>query len=624
MLNLFSAHSRFQKGLYFFLVTMLLFSITRVALLLKYPAAFASLDGGSVAMAFANGLRFDGAVVARIYLIPLLLLWLPLRWFDRRWWVMLWGWVLYLGTLGMVGLLVGDVLYFEHVQRHVSYELLLLQNDMGFLLAFALKAHPVLLLLSLLGAAALGWLWWRILRLEIRPARLAGLSYLGLFLLLAVVARGGVSGKVIEIIDAYGSGDSAYGHLSLNGAFTTVVFALNMEAVNHNFMPQAKAVAEVRGDEALIDAEYPMLRRYDGEEKRRNVVFVLLESWNFDYVDSFSGNTLGLTPHFDALAKEGLRFSRFYAAGQRSIEGIQATLTGIPALKGMPRIDGGMGISNISRLGVLVRDRGYRTLFVQSSERDSFKIQGIAAATGFEEFYGMEDIPLLVDYPDPAGAIFGWDHDTLQFLKEKIDGLGEPFLAYAFTGTTHEPYPQLPEQFMVDEHDADGEGGYKNALRYADWSLGQFMEQAKKAPWFENTLFIFTADHVNRFQQGEFSKRFHIPMLIYGPGMLPGGESAVIGSQLDILPTILDLLGNDGEFAALGESLLRKRQGEAFVTTGGQQIGLITAQGFLRHDLNRILESRVDDSEQLPVLERRLLAKDQLSYELLQSNRWVR
>lgn len=618
--------SRLQKGLLFLAIAMVLSSIGRLLLYLSYPAQFAALGGGELFMAFANGLRFDGAVVARLFLLPLLLLWLPGRYFDNRRWASLYAWLLYLITVGLMLLLSGDIIYFEHVQRHLSYELILLQNDLSFLVGYAPKAHPFALLAFVLVALALGWLWWRIMRLPTLPSRHALHKYALLLLALIVAGRGGVSGKVIEIIDAYGSGDSAYGHLSLNGAFTTIVFALNMEVVDHHFYKAEEAVAALHQGAGVLNPNYPMLRHYAGSPNGHNVVFVLLESWNFDYVDSFGGKGFGVTPHFDALARDGVRFTRFYAAGQRSIEGIQATLTGIPALKGLPRIDAGIGVSNISRLGSMVRERGYSTLFIQSSARDSFKISGIASATGFEQFYGMEDVPLMLNYPDPQGAIFGWDYDTLQFMKQRLDGLKPPFLAYAFTGTTHEPYPQLPERFMQHlPHEPDGQSGYLNTLTYADWSLGRFMEEARKSPWFENTIFIFTADHATRFQQGGFRQRFHIPLLIYAPALLPAGEHKVVGSQLDIMPTILDMLGIDAEFAALGESLWRKRGGgEAFVTLGGQQIGLITNAGYLRHDLHHLMEHIGVAGGLLPQLERRLLSMDQLSYELLQANRWAR
>ena len=173
-------------------------------------------------------------------------------------------------------------------------------------------------------------------------------------------------------------------------------------------------------------------------------------------------------------------------------------------------------------------------------------------------------------------------------------------------------------------HGANDENGYLNALKYADWSLGQFMAEARKAPWFDNTVFIFTADHANHFQTGSrLPRRFHIPLLIYAPKFFPAEERRVIGSQLDVMPTILDLLGLDVEFAALGESLLRKNNGEAFVTLGGQQIGLISEDAMVQHDLVRRIAGE-GTLERQAELEQRLLALDQLSYELLRANRWAR
>ncbi|HEY0634655.1 MAG TPA: sulfatase-like hydrolase/transferase, partial [Gammaproteobacteria bacterium] len=433
-----AALSRLQKSLLFLLITALLFSACRALLLARYPAEFAQLGVGQTLAAFANGLRFDGAVIARLLLLPLLLMVLPLRWLDRRGWFDPLAWLVFLLTVGMVLLLVADVIYFEHVRRHLAYELLMMQNDTQFIVDMALQAHLGALLLFVLFAGGLGWLWWKILAIPLQPSRLAPLKFIGLFLVLAIAGRGGVTGKVIEIIDAYGTGDSAYGHLSLNGVFTTMVFALNIDEADHSFFPEEQAVALLAEQRPVRDPRFPMVHGFAGNKPTGyNIVFVLLESWNFQHVDSFARQGYGATPHFDALAAEGMRFTRFYAAGQRSIEGIQATLTGIPALKGLPRIDAGIGVSNISRIGAIAARHGYDSIFVQSSDRDSFKVGGIASATGFKSFYGMQDIPLRLDYADPQAAVFGWDYDTLMFLKGKLDGMEKPFIAYAFTGTTH-------------------------------------------------------------------------------------------------------------------------------------------------------------------------------------------
>ncbi len=621
--------SRITKSLLFLAIVLALFTVSRAILYGLYPDTFGQLSLADTASAFLNGLRFDGSVVARLFLIPLLLMTLPWRRLDSRRWFDPFAWLLYLLTIALFLLLMADVVYFKHVGRHIAYELTMMGGDAGFVWDFIRAGYWVEFLAYLALCAGLAWLWWRILRIPLQAPRWQGARFAVLFLALAVVGRGGVTGKVIEIVDAYSTGDAAYGHLSLNGAFSAMVFALNLEPVKHQFFPAEEAQAIVAELRPPIDADYPLLARYaDNQPSGYNVVVVLLESWNFKHVDSFGGNGYGATPYFDQLAAGGLRYTRFYAAGQRSIDGIQAVLTGIPVLKGLPRIDTGIGVSNFTRLGALAREQGYHTLFVQSSDRDSFKVNGIANAAGFEAFYGREDMPLLLDYADPAASSFGWDHETLQFLKQRLDEVDGPFLAYVYTGTTHEPYAELPEQFHIRPHDPDGEEGFLNTLHYADWSIGQFMAAARQAPWFDNTVFVFTADHANGLQRDTFAETFHIPMLIYAPGIIAPGERAAVTSQLDVMPTVIDLLGLDAEYAALGQSLLRPGSGQAFTSVGGQGIGLISDEGYVSHNLSRRMAQGGWGKEVGEVLferlERRLLALDQVVFRLLQDNRWAR
>lgn len=620
--------NRLTTTLVLALIALALFTVVRLVIYLSYPEFFSGLDAGDTLLGFLNGIRFDASVVARYLFLPAILMLLPLKFAERRGWFESGAWLMYLLTIGMLLVLAGDAIYFGHVRRHLSYELAAMQNDWQFLLVMA-RSQVAALLAFAATAGLLFVVWRKVVGSERRPLRYRTLTFIGVFFALLIVGRGGPTGKIIEIIDAFGTGTPAYGHLSLNGVFTATAFALNNQEVDHRFHSDDEALATLNRLRAVSDPEYPMTQSYPAEPNGRNLVFVLLESWNFDFVDSFGGRGIGATPNFDALARDGLRFSRFYAAGQRSIEGIQATLTGIPILKGMPRIDTGVGISSFTRIGQVAQGHGYETVFVQSSPRDSFKVEGIAAATGFAEYYGMEDVPLLYDYPDPDATPFGWDYDTLMFLKQRLDRSQGPFLAYLFTGSTHVPFPDLEEFRIREPHGAKNENGYINSLHYADWALGEFMDAARQEPWFDNTIFVFTADHASHFQKGGVDKYFHIPLLIYAPGHIEPGESTVVGSQLDTLPTIFDLLGFEDRFASVGESLFRKQDGGyAFVSQSGQAIGLIDRSGYVLHNLERRLEAQSwpgiqPDTGLLQRRESELLALDQLAFQLLRENRWA-
>ena len=623
--------TRLTKSALLFGLSLLVFGMFRALLLWIYPEQFDGLALHDVALAFMHGVRFDASTIVVVFIVPLLLMNFPLAIAQRAGWFNSFAWLLYALMLVMAGVLVGDLIYFSFVSRHLGNEIMLLGNDGGFVLDMAFGSYKWIVLAFVVGAALLFAVWRAVLTSKITATRFMALKYVVMLLALIVIGRGGITNKPISAIDAFTTGETRFGNLVLNGVFTAAHASNNSKSVNHHFVPLADALRSVQGAAPPADAEFPMLKRYPAHKTNYNIVFVMLESWDPKYIDSFGADHLKLTPNFDALAAQGLKFDNFYAAGQRSIEGAQAALTGLPILTGMPVIGSGLELSNISRLGSIAKSNGYSTLMVQSAQRVSFRMSSIASATGFDQFYGMEDMPLLRDYPDPQGARFGWDYETLMFFKSKLDTLPGPFVSMVFTGTTHIEYARVGPQFELRPHSPTSEDGFLNTLYYADWSLGEFFKAARQSPWFDNTVFIFCADHTwGHYQKvGTFVEKFRIPFLIYAPAMYKPQTLATVGSQLDIMPTVIDILGFDQPFAALGESLFRKRDGYAFVTEGGDIIGLITPQAYLKHSLKNRLETGAlrpppATPAELDAIERKLLALDQISYELVQSNKWAR
>jgi phosphoglycerol transferase MdoB-like AlkP superfamily enzyme len=291
-------------------------------------------------------------------------------------------------------------------------------------------------------------------------------------------------------------------------------------------------------------------------------------------------------------------------------------------------------MSHMTRFGALARSQGYATLFVQPAARHAWRYDSVVASLGFEDYYSAGDIPLRRDYPDPDASSTGWDYDMLMFALDKIDALGEPFVAGLVTGTSHKPFPDPGPPFRGARPAApNSEEAFLATLRYSDWALGEFMRAARTRPWFEHTAFVLFADHgVHRLpglgiQAATMRERNHIPMLIYFPAGLDAGETDVIASQLDILPTLMDLAGFSERYAALGESLMQRRSGWAFVSdaSGGNGIGLIADDGFVRHDLRRRLEAGGnDDPAVMDRLERSLLALDAAVYHAIRNNHWLR
>ena len=108
---------------------------------------------------------------------------------------------------------------------------------------------------------------------------------------------------------------------------------------------------------------------------------IMIESLSFKYIDYLSGQNYGVTPNIDRFAQNGLVFENFFANGQRSVDGVQSILTGIPPLPGMPDITA-LSV-NYSGLGQLASENHYRTIFLTTTLRESFSMDLIAGAAGF-------------------------------------------------------------------------------------------------------------------------------------------------------------------------------------------------------------------------------------------------
>lgn len=618
--------SRSRKTALLVAAVLAIFAAGRMILYFEYRPMFAPLGAGMAARAFVHGTLFDLSIILTFLGPPLLLMNLPGPALRSRGWLLFWGWLSFALTVFGAFYLAADIAYFGDVRRHSATEFAVLAKDAHILFEAAADNYLAQAVGMCVFLAAVAWGWRKALNApETAPRRPWGRFFL-LAVLFVMGVRGSFSDKPLGIVDAYARGNSAYGNLALNGAFTSYHSIRHMDVAQRDLMPEAEA-REALG---LGAGEYPVVRSFPHPAKTGiNVVFILLESWGVKYVDSFGNNRLGATPHFDRLAARGVRYTNFYAAGQRSIVGIQATLTGVPPVGGMPTIGYGLEVANISRLGGIAAQNGYETVFLQSSRRRSFMVDAIAGATGFAEYYGREDFPLLLDYPDKDAPSFGWDYEMLMFLKQRLDRAKGPFFAYAFTATTHTPYPPLPERFLTRPHAPDTEEGFLNTLQYVDWSVGRFMEEAEKMPWFKNTVFIFTADHAQVHYGnggGDLVEEFHIPLLIYGPGVV-GGPTTVttVGSQLDIMPTIIDMMGISDGFSAMGDPLPRKTRRSAFVSEG-EVIGIITDKGTLKHSRRNRMEEKyfsgTAPAGYFDFIEKELLAEDHLTYRLLKENRW--
>ena len=637
--RVYQHHNAYSRMLLIFIACLLPFTLMRLALYLMYLGDFRSLSAPEVLAAFVVGLKFDVSMVATVAGIPLLLmLLLPFRWRLHVCWQRLWSWFIFISLLLMSFMMALDTVYFGRVHRHVGAEIYTIQSEMSSLTMLAVTRYHWALLLFCL-AAIVGAFWWRYLtyHLPAAPRRLwlrITAILLGLLLML-VAGRGGIGGKPVSVGEAFFSNSLAQGYLALNGAFAMSRALNDIAPPPRVFMPQAEALARTHDylvGKNGIDAErnYPLLRHAAAfsRQDKPNVVVLMLESWGALHVDALRKTMnlppLGVTPNFDKLAAQGRLYTRFYANGQHSIQGAAAVLAGLPTLPGMPFLGEGMEQNRQRFLGELAQREGYETFFLQSSDHGSLRFDAIAARAGFATYLGNEDIPELHAQKKPGSAWGTWDHNTFQEANRLFAAARPPFLGYIFTSSTHIPW-LIPDQRWEKYTGGSDLARALNSIYYADWALGEFMAAARQAGYFDNTIFVLLADHASEFvgDVDEAPRLFHIPLLIAGPGIRPGIDER-IGSQFDIIPSIVEMAGWAVDYSGLGRSLLDNSRPveRAALCVRDNALLWITAQGWLSHNL----QQRVGSSVNLSVaesgeMERNLLAIYQVSTRLQLDNR---
>ena len=548
----------------------------------------------------------------------------------------------------------GDIVYFGYVGRHLADELTHLGNDPRYLVSEAFIGHPLAFGCTIVGLVALITCYFWCIRPKADATSLSGkgrwLSVLLCLLFVVAGVRGTFGLKPLGVVNAYSFEKASAGHLALNGVFTAWHASGSFDEESPVGAYSADKLARILAPlELSPSSPYPLLHKFNSDKKGNsvspapshpNIVLVIFESFGAFYVDSFHTGSLekfGATPNFDALAHDGVRYSHFYANGSRSIEAMQNILTSFPSLRSLPTLGSGYEQASVSSLARVLRESGYHTLFAQSAPRGSFRLDAIAKALGFQDYYGAEDYPPRLDYHGERAPQFGWDTEMFLHVADKIKELPEPFLAVVFTGSAHTPFAKPPDVALRSGHGPDNEPGFLDLMAYSDKSLGRFMDALKKddSGRFARSIFALTADHMfPPYRNFNLDEMFRVPFLLYGPAFLAPGEMTRIGSHLDIMPTLLTLSGYSGEAATAGRPLpvaagdKQSHSSFEFAFLAGRYgtPALVTRQAILPHSLQKrldpfLFEGTPCNEPCLARMEEQLLAYHQLLYQCFRSNR---
>ena len=572
-------------------------SAFRLAFLARYWPSFSAEPVSALLWSLALGLRFDAAVAIGLTGLPALALLAAaptrLRIGAGALWLVLIGIVIL-----ALGLLSGiDLYYYEFVGRRVSFELWGMRREVAPIAAMVWRGYLVPTLTfgaALLAGCALSvWALARALRRPRVSVPWAAQAAQGVALLAGVVlaARGGLQVKPLSENMAFHSANMALGHLALNPGFTALK-ALERRQSVLAYVPDEEANAATRrllglGDPPL-DSSYPLLRmqRVAPLRKPRNLVILTLESFSPQFMGVF-GAQPDATERFTALAREGLLFTEFYASGTRSLEGIPAILTGYPALPTAALIGSPLEQSRMASVPRILKDAGYTTLFVHGAYRGSMWFDQFAARSGFDTYIAKEDFPDPAGMSDSTWGIF--DHYALERLHAELNAAKKPVFAFFFSLSSHTPY-ELPDPKFRKFPPGVPHRELLDSFAYTDWALGRFFELARASSYWRDTVFVITADH--NLGGADLTRRqaMHIPLLILVPGdpAFPrGAVRATLGGQVDLAPTVLQLLGISAAQDFAGNSLLAPAA-RRFVMFGlGGQAAWIDEDTLVLHDLTK-------------------------------------
>ncbi|PCR97875.1 sulfatase [Pseudomonas fluorescens] len=604
---------------YLLLVTgawLVVFLLTRIVLLLTH------LDeaGGGALSVFGVGLVYDLGFLAYAAL-PMglyLLLCPPALWRRRghRWFLQ--G-LLTVSLYAMLFTAVAEWLFWDEFGvrfNFIAVDYLVYSDEV---LNNVLESYPIGKLLSILAVLAVGLSL--VLRKAFNAALNAPLPPLRGRLLnaLALLVVAGLSLQLVSQDAPRAQGGNAYqNELASNGPYQFFAAFRNNELDYSQFyksLPADKVAGQIRAELNEPNARFvgqdpqDIRRNIDnpGVTRKPNIVLVTIESLSAKYLGS-NGDGRNLTPNLDALRKQSLYFNNFYATGTRTDRGLEAITLAIPPTPGRSIVKRIGRESGFASLGQQLSAVGYDSVFVYGGRGYFDNMNAFFSGNGYRVVDQSSVDESEIHFKNAWGMA---DEDLYKQTLKLADAdyaKQQPFLLQLMTTSNHRPYT-YPDN-RIDIKSGNGRDG---AVKYTDYAIGQFLAQAREKPWFDNTIFIFVADHT----AGSAGKEdlpitnYQIPLFIYAPKLIEARENAQLASQIDLAPTLLGLLNLDYQSTFFGRNLLQDNPLPPRVVVGNyQHLGLFDGkdlailsprQGLRRHDdaLTESRESRVNSDDPL-------------------------
>lgn len=521
-----------------FLLVLVIYQLTRIGFYFYNQSYFPEIDS----QVFVGGLIFDLAAIGYLNLIFAILHLIPGKFQNSKKYQTFLFYSFFIFNSIFICTNFIDYEYFRFIGRRSSFAILTaegMKNEIGGLLlsyVFDFWKIPVFMFFTI-------FIFWFILKqIEYRniqsQSKLKSYSALVVMVLLLFAAGRGINRKPLRIVDAPKYGPIGTSALVLNTPFT-VIKTLNPK----DNLKEVNYFSETEVEQIFNPVQkftYP-------ESNKKNVVLLILESFGNENIK------VGQTPFIDSLIQKSYFFENAFANGKVSMDAASSTVSAIPSLMNKPFISSNYSVNEIYGLTKLLESNGYGTSFFHGAFNGSQNFDQYASHVGFNNYYGKNEY----EGPESFDGIWGvFDEEFLQYTAKKIETFKQPFFTTIFTISSHAPFI-IPKKYKGKF--PKGTTDIHESIAYADYAVKKFFETAKKMPWYNNTIFVITADHTSAYASKAEQKnnvgKFRIPIFFFVPN-----DESMIGvdsknfQQIDILPSLADYLQLNTEFIAFGKS----------------------------------------------------------------------
>ena len=505
---------------------------------------------------FRGGLLFDTSAIIYTHALYIILILIPVRQhgYQRfcKW--------LYLIINGVaLAINLADSVYFQYTMRRTTttvFSEFSNEGNLGSIIGTEFIHHWYLVLLFIFMMVLL----WRLYAM---PRKQNSVNLASLILIVPLCIAGMRGGFTTAVRPITISNANQYAQRPTDAALVlNTPFSL-IRTIGKNVFTVPNYFESKEEMEAVYSPLHPGGSRESGLSKK-NVVILIVESFGKEYIGALNkdledGKYKGYTSCVDSLIAHSTTFRYSFCNGRKSIDGMPSILSSIPMFV-EPFFLTPASMNDYTGLAGILGKEGYETAFFHGAQNGSMGFQAFAQKTGFQKYYGRTEYEASKGTNDFDGTWAIWDEPFLQYYAEVMSQMKQPFMTALFTASSHHPFA-IPEQYQ--QQFPEGKLEIHKCIRYTDMAIGKFFETAKKQPWFSNTIFVLTSDHTNMSDHPEYQTDlggFCSPIIIYDPSQPTGEIQDKIVQQIDILPTVLGLLGYPKEYLGFGIDVLNTPQ----------------------------------------------------------------